>query len=72
MLIVPQEKEFVIRRHREDGTYLYYVTNARGTIEWDTIEHARMLTPRQAALIENICIEEFWTVEVLPFRKSLF
>lgn len=71
MRVYSQEKIFVIRRLTSQG-YLYYQTNSNtGTIEWSGPADARQMTPRQAALAENICIEEGFVVEVIPFRENL-
>lgn len=71
MRVYSQEKVFVIRRLTGSG-FKYYRTNANtGTIEWGGPADARRMTPRQAALTENICIEEGWVVEVIPHRENL-
>lgn len=71
MRVYSQEKDFVIRRLTGSG-FKYYKTNANtGKIEWCNAADARRMTPRQAALTENICIEDGWTVEVIPYRENL-
>lgn len=71
MRVYSQEQVFVIRQ-LVPGGYRYYKTNANtGSIEWGTADEARRMSPRQAALAENICIEEGHTVEVTPFRENL-